>query len=60
MNMLSTLRSSGASTLSVGITTGTLGVLFDLSFATLIFSNSLSNYLSAGIGFPTSFVGMLA
>ena len=50
MNMLSTLRSSGASTLSVGITTGTLGVLFDLSFAALIFSNSLSDYLSAGIG----------
>ena len=51
MNMLSTLRKSGASTLSVGITTGTLGVLFDLSFAALIFSNSLSDYLSAGIGF---------
>ena len=63
MNMLSTLRStlssslsslfSGgrASALSVGITTGTLGVLFDISFAALIFSNSLSDYLSAGIGF---------
>lgn len=35
----------------VGITTGTLGILFDLSFAALIFSNSLSDYLSAGIGF---------
>lgn len=35
----------------VGITTGTLGILFDLSFAALIFSNSLSGYLSAGIGF---------
>ncbi|MEM9089436.1 MAG: SulP family inorganic anion transporter [Cyanobacteria bacterium P01_F01_bin.53] len=45
------LRNSWASTLSVGITTGTLGVLFDLSFAALIFSNSLSDYLSAGIGF---------
>ncbi|MEM9152910.1 MAG: SulP family inorganic anion transporter [Cyanobacteria bacterium P01_F01_bin.3] len=63
MNMLSTLRStlssslsslfSGgrASAVSVGITTGTLGVLFDISFAALIFSNSLSDYLSAGIGF---------
>ena len=55
MNRLSPLRSifckDGASTLSVGITTGTLGVLFDLSFAALIFSNSLSDYLSAGIGF---------
>ncbi|MEO0518089.1 MAG: SulP family inorganic anion transporter [Cyanobacteria bacterium P01_A01_bin.116] len=55
MTMLSTFRSTllrgGASTLSVGITTGTLGVLFDISFAALIFSNSLSDYLSAGIGF---------
>ncbi|MGB7084593.1 MAG: SulP family inorganic anion transporter [Phormidesmis sp.] len=51
MTMLSILRRSGASSLSVGITTGTLGVLFDLSFAALIFSNSLSDYLSAGIGF---------
>ncbi|MEO0771016.1 MAG: SulP family inorganic anion transporter [Cyanobacteria bacterium J06649_4] len=49
--MLSTFRKSGASTLSIGITTGTLGVLFDISFAALIFSNSLSDYLSAGIGF---------
>ncbi|NJM98821.1 MAG: SulP family inorganic anion transporter [Phormidesmis sp. RL_2_1] len=51
MNMFCTLNKSGASTLSVGITTGVLGVLFDLSFAALIFSNSLSDYLSAGIGF---------
>ncbi|MFK8183068.1 MAG: SulP family inorganic anion transporter [Phormidesmis sp.] len=51
MNMLSMLHKSRASTLSVGITAGTLGVLFDLSFAALIFSNSLSDYLSAGIGF---------
>ena len=51
MTMLSTFPKRGASTLSVGITTGTLGVLFDLSFAALIFSNSLSDYLSAGIGF---------
>jgi len=51
MNMLPTLPKSGISTLSIGITTGTLGVLFDLSFAALIFSNSLSDYLSAGIGF---------
>lgn len=51
MNMLSILRKSGASTFSVGITAGTLGVLFDLSFAALIFSDSLSGYLSAGIGF---------
>lgn len=39
------------SDIGVGITTGTLGILFDLSFAALIFSNSLSDYLSAGIGF---------
>ncbi len=39
------------SEIAVGITTGTLGILFDLSFAVLIFSNSLSEYLSAGIGF---------
>lgn len=51
MHMFFTLRKGGASTLSVGITTGILGVLFDLSFAALIFSNSLSDYLSAGIGF---------
>lgn len=51
MNILSTMRRSGAATISVGITTGILGVLFDLSFAALIFSNSLSDYLSAGIGF---------
>jgi len=51
MNTLSTFRRSGVSTLSVGITTGTLGILFDISFAALIFSNSLSDYLSAGIGF---------
>lgn len=47
----STLKKSGAATLSIGITTGILGVLFDISFAALIFSNSLSDYLSAGIGF---------
>ena len=51
MYMFSTLRKRGVSTLSVGITTGVLGVLFDISFAALIFSNSLSDYLSAGIGF---------
>ncbi|MEL6490469.1 MAG: SulP family inorganic anion transporter [Cyanobacteria bacterium J06621_3] len=51
MNMLSPFRNSSVSTLSIGITTGTLGVLFDISFAALIFSNSLSDYLSAGIGF---------
>ncbi|MEL6816742.1 MAG: SulP family inorganic anion transporter [Cyanobacteria bacterium J06598_3] len=49
--MFSALPKNSASTLSVGITTGVLGVLFDLSFAALIFSNSLSDYLSAGIGF---------
>ena len=37
--------------LAIGVTTGTIGILFDLSFAVLIFSNSLSDYLSAGIGF---------
>ncbi|MEL7511890.1 MAG: SulP family inorganic anion transporter [Cyanobacteria bacterium J06554_3] len=47
----SALKKSGAATLSIGITTGILGVLFDISFAALIFSNSLSDYLSAGIGF---------
>ncbi|MEM8502275.1 MAG: SulP family inorganic anion transporter [Cyanobacteria bacterium P01_D01_bin.1] len=50
MHTLSFLRRSGISTLSVGITAGILGVLFDISFAALIFSNSLSDYLSAGIG----------
>ncbi|MFK8184898.1 MAG: SulP family inorganic anion transporter [Phormidesmis sp.] len=44
-------RQSLPSAIAVGITTGTLGVLFDLSFAVLIFSNNLSDYLSAGIGF---------
>ncbi|MEM9091560.1 MAG: SulP family inorganic anion transporter [Cyanobacteria bacterium P01_F01_bin.53] len=39
------------SAIAIGITTGTLGILFDLSFAVLIFSNTLSDYLSAGIGF---------
>ncbi|MEL7051286.1 MAG: SulP family inorganic anion transporter [Cyanobacteria bacterium J06634_6] len=39
------------SAIAIGITTGALGILFDLSFAALIFSNSLSGYLSAGIGF---------
>lgn len=38
------------SALAIGLTTGTLGVLFDLSFAALIFSSSLSNFLSAGVG----------
>lgn len=52
MHMFSSaLKKSGAATLSIGITTGILGVLFDISFAALIFSNSLSDYLSAGIGF---------
>ncbi|PSN15616.1 hypothetical protein C7293_06460 [filamentous cyanobacterium CCT1] len=36
--------------LTIGLTTGVLGVLFDLSFAALIFSGSLSAYLSAGVG----------
>ncbi|MEL7332529.1 MAG: SulP family inorganic anion transporter [Cyanobacteria bacterium J06560_2] len=39
------------SAIAIGVTTGTLGVLFDLSFAVLIFSNNLSEHLSAGIGF---------
>lgn len=39
------------SDIAVGITTGTLGILFDLSFAALIFSDSLSGYISAGVGF---------
>ncbi len=51
MHTLSIFRRNRISTLFVGITTGTLGVLFDLSFAALIFSNNLSDYLSAGIGF---------
>jgi SulP family sulfate permease len=34
----------------VGLTTGTVGVLFDLSFAALIFSGSLSEHLSVGVG----------
>lgn len=50
MYLTSFLQRSSVSTLSVGITTGALGVLFDLSFAALIFSNRLSDYLSAGIG----------
>ncbi|MEM6451892.1 MAG: SulP family inorganic anion transporter [Cyanobacteria bacterium P01_D01_bin.105] len=45
------LKQSLSSAIAIGITTGTLGILFDLSFAVLIFSNSLSEYLSAGIGF---------
>ena len=48
MNMLSIFPKQGASILSVGITTGTLGVLFDLSFAALIFSNSLSGLSFCG------------
>lgn len=36
--------------LLVGLTTGAVGVLFDLSFAALIFSGSLSDHLSVGIG----------
>ncbi|MBW4519879.1 MAG: hypothetical protein KME16_09305 [Scytolyngbya sp. HA4215-MV1] len=35
--------------LSIGLTTGALGVIFDLSYAVLIFSGSLANYLAAGI-----------
>jgi sulfate permease, SulP family len=35
--------------LAIGLTTGILGVLFDLSFAALIFSGSLSNHLAAGV-----------
>lgn len=34
----------------VGLTTGAVGVLFDLSFAALIFSGSLSDHLSVGVG----------
>ena len=51
MQMIYPLPKRSLSTLSIGITTGVLGVLFDISFAALIFSNSLSDYLSAGIGF---------
>ncbi|MEL7144476.1 MAG: SulP family inorganic anion transporter [Cyanobacteria bacterium J06573_11] len=51
MQMLFPFRQISLSTFSIGITTGALGVLFDISFAALIFSNSLSDYLSAGIGF---------
>ncbi|NJN88750.1 MAG: SulP family inorganic anion transporter [Leptolyngbyaceae cyanobacterium SL_7_1] len=36
--------------LMVGLTTGAVGVLFDLSFAALIFSGSLSDHLSVGVG----------
>ncbi|MEO1395574.1 MAG: SulP family inorganic anion transporter [Cyanobacteria bacterium J06634_5] len=48
---LPTAPQSVFSAVAIGVTTGTLGILFDLSFAVLIFSNSLSDYLSAGIGF---------
>ena len=44
-------KQSWPSAIATGVTTGTLGILFDLSFAVLIFSNNLSDYLSAGIGF---------
>jgi SulP family sulfate permease len=37
-------------TLTVGLTTGMLGVLFDISYAALIFSDRLSEYLAAGVG----------
>jgi SulP family sulfate permease len=36
--------------LTTGLTTGTVGVLFDLSFAALIFSGQLSQHLSVGLG----------
>lgn len=36
--------------LTVGLTTGAIGVLFDLSYAVLIFSGRLSSHLSPGIG----------
>ncbi|MEL6555062.1 MAG: SulP family inorganic anion transporter [Cyanobacteria bacterium J06621_11] len=45
------LPQSVFSAIAIGITTGTLGILFDLSFAVLIFSDALTDYLSAGIGF---------
>lgn len=38
------------SSLSVGLTTGAIGVVFDLSYAVLIVSDSLASHLSAGIG----------
>ena len=36
--------------LTVGLTTGAIGVIFDLSYAVLIFSGNLAQHLSAGIG----------
>nr|RNJ69998.1 MAG: SulP family inorganic anion transporter [Leptolyngbya sp. IPPAS B-1204] len=36
--------------LTTGIVTGTVGVLLNISFASLIFSGSLSSYLPVGIG----------
>lgn len=36
--------------LMAGLITGAVGVLFDLSFAALIFSGSLLNHLSVGVG----------
>jgi sulfate permease, SulP family len=36
--------------LLVGLTTGAVGVLFDLSFAALIFSDRLSQHLAVGVG----------
>lgn len=36
--------------LTVGLTTGAVGIIIDLSYAVLIFSGSLSSHLSAGIG----------
>ena len=38
------------SSLSIGLTTSAIGVVFDLSYAVLIFSGSLASHLSAGIG----------
>ncbi|PSB30032.1 SulP family inorganic anion transporter [Stenomitos frigidus] len=35
--------------LSTGLTTGAIGVIFDLSYAALIFSGSLASHLAAGI-----------
>ena len=49
--VLSALAKPLGTSIAIGITTGTLGILFDLSFAVLIFANNLSDYLSAGIGF---------
>ena len=37
--------------ITIGLMTGLLGVLFDLSFAALIFSNALADHLAAGAGF---------